>query len=544
MLKKITISQKISGGFAMLAVLVIGVGWSSINNLSGLFLDSTLVTGNLIPSLQAANQMETALLNARRAELNMIVANGSPQEQASHQQGYQAARQEFERSAEAYESMPFTSSEEKAEFMALKEAAAQYFISHDKLAAALNDGHREEVMALLKGETMTLLERVSHKALLLRDINSKTAQQMTDSIADVYASSKLLNLLVVIFTVCYVSIMALWLTRQIRNPVLQLLAQTRRVSGGDLASRLALGSFNQDELGQLARGFDDMQVQLHQLVSEVSGSVVQLSAATEEIDRVAQASAANMSQQQSELDQLATAMHEMQATVQEVSRNTSDAADAATQASNMADQGANTVNDAIEQVDQVATAIEATAQVITQLGEDSHNIGMVLEVIRSIADQTNLLALNAAIEAARAGEQGRGFAVVADEVRTLALRTQESTEQIHAIISELQQRAAQAGATMIQSQSLMASTVDSARGAGVVIADISNSVESISHMNIQIATATEEQGAVGEELNRNVVNISSASEVVVSGAARIASTSNDIHQLTDQLHGMVRRFKV
>ncbi|HGY1339375.1 TPA: methyl-accepting chemotaxis protein, partial [Aeromonas salmonicida subsp. salmonicida] len=203
-----------------------------------------------------------------------------------------------------------------------------------------------------------------------------------------------------------------------------------------------------------------------------------------------------------------------------------------------------TVNDSIKRIEQVAGAIESTAVVIRQLGDDSRNIGMVLEVIRGIAEQTNLLALNAAIEAARAGEQGRGFAVVADEVRTLAKRTQDSTSQINTIIAELQQRAEQAGTTMQQSQEMMNSTVSTAREAGASISEISGSVESISHMNIQIATATEEQGAVSEELNRNVVNISHASEEVAAGATQMAQACNDLNHLATQLQEMVRRFRV
>ncbi|MGY3941621.1 methyl-accepting chemotaxis protein [Aeromonas tecta] len=544
MFKNMSISQKLSGGFATLAVLVVALAWFSVSQLSGLFRDTTLITGNLIPSMQAANQMEVSLLNSRRAELNMVISGEDKEGVARYDKVYQAAKQEFATSAQAYAALPFTSAQEEQEFKALTAAAAQYFDAHDELAAALQQGDMGRVMSLREGVTMTALAAVSKQALVLRDINDKVARNMTATIEGVYENSRTLSILIGFFTVVFVVVVAWLLTRLIRNPVMLLLAQTQKVSGGDLATRLDLNLFNNDELGQLAKGFGEMQDRLRSLVSEVSGSVVQLSSAAEEISVVARQSATSMNSQQHELNQLATAMNEMQATVQEVSRNTNEAAEAATQASGTAEQGAHTVNDSIVRVEQVASAIESTAEIIRQLGDDSRNIGMVLEVIRGIAEQTNLLALNAAIEAARAGEQGRGFAVVADEVRTLAKRTQDSTAQINTIISELQQRAEQAGSTMQQSQALMQATVGTAREAGASITEISGSVESISQMNIQIATATEEQGAVSEELNRNVVNISHASEEVVAGATQMAAACNDLNQLATQLQEMVRRFRV
>lgn len=544
MFNKMSISQKLSGGFATLALLVVALALFSVSQLSSFFHSTNEITGNLIPSMRAANQMEISLLDARRAELNMVISGTDQQGVARYDQVFLAAKQEFSVATQTYNSMPFTSKIEEQEFMALKDAAAQYFNAHEQLVEALRQGDMAQVMSLREGETMFTLESVSKKALVLRDINDKAAREMTSTLEEVYGNAKMLNILVGSLTVLFVVVVALVLIRQIRNPVMLLLAQTQKVSSGDLVTQLDTTRFNNDELGLLAKGFDEMQGSLHSLVSEVSTSVVQLSSAAEQISVVAKQSATSMNSQQDELNQLATAMHEMQATVQEVSRNTSDAASAATEASSTAVQGTHTVNDSIVRIEQVASAIESTAEVIRQLGDDSRNIGMVLEVIRGIAEQTNLLALNAAIEAARAGEQGRGFAVVADEVRTLAKRTQDSTAQINSIISELQQRTEQAGSTMQQSQALMQATVDSAREAGASISEISSSVESISHMSIQIATATEEQGAVSEELNRNVVNINHASEEVVAGTDQMAAACNDLNQLATQLQEMIHRFKV
>ncbi|MBL0545797.1 methyl-accepting chemotaxis protein [Aeromonas jandaei] len=546
MFKNMSIGQKLSAGFAILALLVLGLAWFSISQLAKLYGDTETITTNLLPSTRYASQMHVAILDARRSELSQVIAglNKDAQEVSERTLTFNKAKQAFDTAAQKYGAMPFTTDEEKQTYEQLLSAGAKYFSVHEELVNAFAAGDLDKVRSLRKNETRAALEEAGAKSLRLREINNEIAEQMTKGVADLYDSARTMSIVVSLITLGFVVVIAWLLTGQIRNPVMALLEQTRRVSAGDLTSRIDMQQFNNDELGTLAKGFGEMQTNLRTLVSEVSGSVVQLSSAAEEISSVASQSANNMHAQQHELNQLATAMNEMQATVQEVSRNTSDAASAATSASETAELGAKTVNDSIQRIERVASAIESTAVVIRQLGDDSRNIGMVLEVIRGIAEQTNLLALNAAIEAARAGEQGRGFAVVADEVRTLAKRTQDSTSQINNIIAELQQRAEQAGSTMQQSQDLMNTTVATAREAGESISQISGSVSSISHMNIQIATATEEQGAVSEELNRNVVNISHASEEVASGATQMAQACNELNHLATQLQEMVRRFRV
>ncbi|WP_033137557.1 methyl-accepting chemotaxis protein [Aeromonas finlandensis] len=546
MFKNMSIGQKLSAGFAIMAVLVLGLAWFSISQLAKLYGDTETITGNLLPSTRYASQMHVAILDARRSELSQVIAglNKDNQELSERTLTFNKAKQEFDLAAQKYGSTPFSTDEEKQTYEQLVSAGARYFSVHEQLMSAFAAGDLERVKSLRKNETRAALQEAGDKSFRLREINNELAEQMTKGVADLYDNARTMSIIVGLVTLGFVVVIAWLLTGQIRNPVMALLEQTRRVSSGDLSSRIDMQQFNNDELGTLAKGFGEMQTNLRTLVSEVSGSVVQLSSAVEEISSVARQSANNMNAQQHELNQLATAMNEMQATVQEVSRNTSDAASAATSASETAEIGAKTVNDSILRIERVAGAIESTAVVIRQLGDDSRNIGMVLEVIRGIAEQTNLLALNAAIEAARAGEQGRGFAVVADEVRTLAKRTQDSTSQINTIIAELQQRAEQAGSTMQQSQELMNTTVSTAREAGASISQISGSVSSISHMNIQIATATEEQGAVSEELNRNVVNISHASEEVASGATQMAQACNELNHLATQLQDMVRRFRV
>lgn len=545
MLTKMTIGQKLTMAFTTLALLMLGFAWFATLQLSNIYRDASEVSDNIVPSIRASSQMHVSLLDARRAELNMVIDSlgKDPDSLNSSTQSFEAAKSQYMAAEQRYGSMPFVSERDRNMFAELKTAAAKYFSAHGDLETAIRQGDIAKVQSLIKNESRAALEQAGQDGLELRKENDRVANLLTKQSEASYERAKLLSTTVGALTLLFVVIVAWLLIRQIRNPVMTLLEQTRQVAAGNLTSQLDMKQFSHDELGKLAQGFNEMQSNLRMLVNEVSGSVVQLGAAAEEISAVAQQSANNMGAQQHELNQLATAMNEMQATVQEVARNTNDAASAATSASDTAAQGRETVNDSIGRIEKVATAIEETALVIRQLGDDSRNIGMVLEVIQGIAEQTNLLALNAAIEAARAGEQGRGFAVVADEVRTLAKRTQDSTSQINHIISELQQRANEAGVTMQQSQDMMSETVHTAREAGASIAEISSSVNSISHMNIQIATATEEQGAVSEELNRNVVNISNASEEVATGAKQMAQACNDLNLLATQLQEVVRKFR-
>ncbi|TNJ01421.1 chemotaxis protein [Aeromonas veronii] len=545
MLTKMTIGQKLTMAFTTLALLMLGFAWFATLQLSNIYRDASEVSDNIVPSIRASSQMHVSLLDARRAELNMVIdaLGKDPDSLNSSTQSFEAAKSQYMAAEQRYGSMPFVSERDRNMFAELKTAADKYFSAHGDLETAIRQGDIAKVQSLIKNESRAALEQAGQDGLELRKENDRVANLLTKQSEASYERAKLLSTTVGALTLLFVVIVAWLLIRQIRNPVMTLLEQTRQVAAGNLTSQLDMKQFSHDELGKLAQGFNEMQSNLRMLVNEVSGSVVQLGAAAEEISAVAQQSANNMGAQQHELNQLATAMNEMQATVQEVARNTNDAASAATSASDTAAQGSETVNDSIGRIEKVATAIEETALVIRQLGDDSRNIGMVLEVIQGIAEQTNLLALNAAIEAARAGEQGRGFAVVADEVRTLAKRTQDSTSQINHIISELQQRANEAGVTMQQSQDMMSETVHTAREAGASIAEISSSVNSISHMNIQIATATEEQGAVSEELNRNVVNISNASEEVATGAKQMAQACNDLNLLATQLQEVVRKFR-
>ncbi len=311
---------------------------------------------------------------------------------------------------------------------------------------------------------------------------------------------------------------------------------------GDLTQRLA--ARGNDEVTIMARGFNAFASRIQELVKEVSGSTDQLAASADELSSVTTQTRDGVQRQKMEIDQVATAMTEMAATVQEVARNAAAAAEAAREANDEASAGKGVVDDTIQSIQVLANEVQGAAEVINQLAADSEAIGGVLDVIRGIAEQTNLLALNAAIEAARAGEQGRGFAVVADEVRTLAQRTQTSTQEIQQMIEKVQGGARNAVTAMESGCELASASVSKAGDAGSSLGTINYAVSSINDMNMQIASAAEEQSAVAEEINRNIVNIGVVADETADGSEKTARSSEDLAQLGNQLQSIVGMFKV
>jgi len=331
------------------------------------------------------------------------------------------------------------------------------------------------------------------------------------------------------------------ISRMIVGPLRNTVQQAQRVASGDLTYSAA--SPRRDEVGQLQNAMHDMTESLRNLIGRIGGSVSQIAAAADQLSAVTAQTSAGVQTQRVETEQVATAMHEMAATVQEVARNAEQASNAARQADQQARQGDLVVQDAVGQISNLAGEVNQSAHAIEALHAESGRIGSVLEVIRAVAEQTNLLALNAAIEAARAGEQGRGFAVVADEVRALARRTHDSTEEIEGLIANLQRVAQQAVEQMQSSRGLTQRTVDLANEAGVALGRITESVSTIEQMNQQIAAAAEQQSAVAENISESVTRVRDIGDQSASATEHTASASAELARLGLELQELVRQFR-
>ncbi len=315
-----------------------------------------------------------------------------------------------------------------------------------------------------------------------------------------------------------------------------------RISDGNLAEVINVDKYQ--AISELMEPLEETRKSLANIVKQIAEYTIELNQSASSLLRTSEQAKADLDSQQVETNQAATAVNQMTVTSHEVSQNVSETANAANDANTETADGKRIVNDATHEIEGLSSQISSTALTITKLGEDSEAINTVIDVIRSIAEQTNLLALNAAIEAARAGEQGRGFAVVADEVRTLASRTQQSTEEINEMIRRLQDGAKQAVESMNLSCDQVSTAVEKTNQAESSLERITDAVARINQMSLQIATAAEEQSQVAEEINRNITSINEKADHAVETAIHTQNTSAHQADIANQLKGLVDRFKV
>lgn len=351
-----------------------------------------------------------------------------------------------------------------------------------------------------------------------------------------------IDLLVAIFSAAGCAAASVMLGWWLASPLRTAARQARAIADNPLMQKVYTG--RNDELGTLLFAQQMLTAGLHTVLGRIQDSVGELAAAaTVTRGEVAETSSA-AARQQAETDQVAAAMHEMSSTVQEVARNAARTADRTVDADRQAVAGRAVVDGARQRMDALVRDVEQVAEAIRAVGADSETIGGVLDVIRGIAEQTNLLALNAAIEAARAGEQGRGFAVVADEVRALASRTQEATVEIDGMIERLRARSRDAVESMEASRGQAATAMDEVNSAAEGFGAIATAIGEITDLATQIASAAEEQSSVAEEINRNITNISAGAADTSSSAQRTAGSSETLSALVGQFRSMVRQFRV
>ncbi|MEJ5863983.1 methyl-accepting chemotaxis protein [Pseudomonas farsensis] len=387
----------------------------------------------------------------------------------------------------------------------------------------------------LQNDMETLGDQITISGRALSD------SQLTQRDEEAIAARSLMTTVAILALL--LGILAGWLiSQQITTPLHQTLQQAERIARGDLSQLNEVD--RRDELGQLQGSMRAMTLSLRELLGGIDRSVSQLTLAVDELTTVSEQTQLRVGQQKEETDQVATAMNQMSATVQEVAHNAELASMAATTADQQAQVGDQVVAQAINQIEQLAGQMDHCQAAMGHLAGESQRIGSILDVIKSVSEQTNLLALNAAIEAARAGEAGRGFAVVADEVRGLAQRTQQSTEEIEQLIDSLHGGTDQVMTLLGDSKRLTEESVELSRKAGAALGEITETVSTIQGMNQQIATASEQQSVVAEQINRSVMNVRDVSDKTSEASERTAASSSELGELGQELRGMVGKFSL
>nr|WP_313296046.1 methyl-accepting chemotaxis protein [Pseudomonas sp.] len=429
----------------------------------------------------------------------------------------------------------------------------------EQLKAAVTDPGYQSVLGEVAGHIASFSEKLNeYTDLLGQEQGIKTqlqarAEQVTGQVDRAYAAEQqemqaqlTRNSLAIVLATALallVGLLAAWLIpRAVIGPLKRVIARAQRIAAGELS--VEQEAARHDEVGQLTQAMGQMAAGLSGVVSGLQQGIEQLAGSAQALSAVTEQTNREVGSQKEETEQVATAMQQMTATVHDVARNAEQAAQAAQAADDTVDAGQRVVRQSMQRIEQLASAAETASEGIDSLSAEIHTIGDVLAVIKSVAEQTNLLALNAAIEAARAGEQGRGFAVVADEVRALARRTRQSTDEIERLVASLRGNAEQSVAQIRGSAELVRLAVTDALHTESALGSIASAVSLIQQMNQQIAAAAEQQSSVAEEISRSVTQIRGSADQAALAMQDNARSSIELAQLGNDLKGMVGHFRL
>ncbi|WAB97788.1 methyl-accepting chemotaxis protein [Pseudomonas putida] len=538
-LRNMNIAPRALLGFALIGLLMLGLGIFSLMQMGNIRQAGLAIENISVPSIKTLDELTSLNLRLRTLSYRMLL-NREPEVQRDTLNLLDQRNAEIDRARQAY--LPLISAaDEQAAFDQYTELLNQYRQLESRMRSLSQANRTDELRDLLNRDLLANSEQINKVMNTLVRINTDQTRATNETAANQYSAAFVLVVGLLVAAAVLTFLCALLLTRSIVKPIDEALKAAEQIADGDLTHTIrAEGT---DEAARLLRAMGRMQEKLRDTLQQIAGSATQLASAAEELNAVTDESARGLQQQNNEIEQAATAVTEMTSAVEEVARNAVSTSEASSEASRSTGDGRDLVLETVGAIERMSGDVQATAKLITHLAEQSRDIGKVLDVIRGLADQTNLLALNAAIEAARAGEAGRGFAVVADEVRALAHRTQQSTSEIERMIGSIQGGTEQAVESMRTSTERAESTLNIAKGAGMALDTIAGAVAQINERNLVIASAAEEQAQVAREVDRNLVNINDLSVQSATGAHQTSAASAELSRLAVDLNGLVARFR-
>nr|WP_053177856.1 methyl-accepting chemotaxis protein [Pseudomonas kilonensis] len=539
-LRNMNIAPRAFLGFALIGALMLALGVFALTQMSKIRDSGESIAQNSVPSIKALNEFTQLTLRLRVLSYRLLVNRESDVQQKTLDL-LEQRNQQIRTAQAAYEKL-ISAPEERAAYDQYGQLLGQYRQLEDQMKSLSRNNQVDELRTLINTQVLSNSDAINAVLDRLIDINNQQAEAFNQGATQQYSTAFNWVVALLIIATGLTLLFAWLLTNSITKPIANALDAAEEIAKGNLTRPIVVDG--SDEAGRLLRAMSTMQEKLRDTLQRISGSATQLASAAEELNAVTDESARGLTQQNNEIEQAATAVNEMTSAVEEVARNAVSTSEASKNATTSAGDGRDLVQETVSAIERMSADVQSTAALIGNLADESRDIGKVLDVIRGLADQTNLLALNAAIEAARAGEAGRGFAVVADEVRALAHRTQQSTSEIERMIGSIQSGTEHAVDSMRNSTERAESTLNIARGAGMSLDTINTAIVEINERNLVIASAAEEQAQVAREVDRNLVNIRDLSVQSATGANQTSAASAELSRLAVDLNSMVGRFSL
>ncbi|RZP71907.1 methyl-accepting chemotaxis protein [Vibrio vulnificus] len=539
-MKNIKISHLLIGGFALPVVALIGLVILSISQMDTINEQSTVISTNWLPSVQLVERINTQTADLRNEEAVHIISTDASQIRVADGK-IKEVKNAIEASVRAYSEL-VSSSEERALLDEFKTAYQQYLTIQRNLLTLSEQNKNDEAKALFIGNSLHAYNKYSETLLKLSTLNERSAEQASEYGDVIYDRSITLMFILTAVVSFGVVTIAILIARNLLSSITAVQSAMTSMSEGDLTVRVPNQGNN--ELGLLADSYNKTAEQLASMASQLSTVADNVSASSETLVSTMTQVDANSQQMLAQVEQVAAAVNEMSSTASEMSQNASTAQDSAIEAMTNVDNGNGSLGSSDEISQRIGESVRESADIVNQLNSYSTEIGAVIDVINGISEQTNLLALNAAIEAARAGEHGRGFAVVADEVRSLAAKTQQSTVDIQEIISKLQDQASKADEFMQTNSLLIDESLHAAQQVREAFDGISQSVNAISDVNTLVATASNEQSSVTDDISSNITHTVDMVNENVAGIGDSTKASQMLSQEADKQKDLLAFFRL
>lgn len=543
-MRNLKVSARAALSFMFIALLLVALGGISVWKMGDIRETARDLEDDALASVVVADRINASMLRLR-LEVRRMLSQTDPQDMATTTSTIATLSEELKKQIKLY--VPFVSGEnanpkEVQLFTVVSENTDTMLVAFDEVTSLIRRHTPTEALAYLSSNVTPVTRVLDGAVTGLVQLNIDEAANSGKDAEASYQSGLTFVIFIIAAATLATIVLAVLFTKSIVTPLRDMLRVNDTIAKGDLRSVITVTG--KDEFSDLMRSTQVMQNNLRDTIRLIGDSSTQLASAAEEMNAVTEESSRGLLRQNNEIDQAATAVNQMTAAVDEVARNAAAASDAAKASDQSTRTGAARVTSTVDAIEKLSKTVQSTSVDLERLAVQSKDISKVLEVIRTIAEQTNLLALNAAIEAARAGEQGRGFAVVADEVRALAHRTQTSTQEIEKMIGDILTGTAQATKAMSESCDQADGTLTIAHEAGAALTLIAKAINEINEMNLMIATASEQQAQVARSVDGNLMSIRDLSIQSATGANQTAAASSELSVLAADMNKLVARFSL